>query len=156
MMTMVNISGSHMILIAIVDLMEVDAPPTKTGDQADVESEGERVQRRSRTPEGIKDDVNAENPTTKSPIEILDDDGDEEEEDDEEEGDEETFAVEKVLNHRIGRKANVNNLPRHPLHDADGIIRVEGDFNITLNGLVMTRNQIIPGRTKRIVKAQKL
>jgi hypothetical protein len=38
-----------------------------------------------------------------------DDEDDEEEEDDD--GDEETFAVEKVLSHRIGKKTNVGSLP---------------------------------------------
>jgi len=38
-----------------------------------------------------------------------DDEDDEEEEDDD--GDEETFAVEKVLSHRIGKKTNVRSLP---------------------------------------------
>jgi len=96
-------------LISPLDVMELDPPAPRPGDEADVESEGGRVRSQSRTPK----DQEAGNIKPKKPIEIPDDNdsGDEDEDEDEDDGgDEETFAVEKVLNHRIAKKSNVETL----------------------------------------------
>ena len=97
--------------------MQIDPPPIGPGDEADVESEGGIIRRKSKshTPKDAlptpksepKFEPKSEQTNGKSngapPVEILDDDDDAEED-----GDEETFAVEKVLSHRIGKKSNVS------------------------------------------------
>jgi hypothetical protein len=89
--------------------MQIDPPPIGPGDEADVESEGGIIRRKSKshTPKDALPTLKSEQTNRKSngapAVEILDDD-----EDAEEDGDEETFAVEKVLSHRIGKKSNVS------------------------------------------------
>jgi hypothetical protein len=93
--------------------MQIDPPPIGPGDEADVESEGGIIRRKSKshTPKNAiptpKSEPKSESTYGKSngapPVKILDDD-----EDAEGDGDEETFAVEKVLSHRIGKKSNVS------------------------------------------------
>jgi len=81
--------------------MEVDAPPAvQPGEEADVESEGGSAIK----PQGNSPAPKTQENGAKEPVEIQDDD--ENEEDDE--GDEETFAVEKILNHRIRAKGTVS------------------------------------------------
>lgn len=80
--------------------MEVDPPAPRTSDEADVKSEGGRRNRRSQTPKDSKDTEKSEDSKLKAPVEIKSDEEDED-------GDEEVFAVEKVLNHRIGKKSSV-------------------------------------------------
>ena len=79
------------------------APPGRPGDEADVESEGGPIQRKSKS-----QTLKSAKVTTKleplSPGEAPVEDHEESGENDE---DEETFAVEKVLKHRIGKKQNV-------------------------------------------------
>jgi len=88
--------------------MQIDPPPVGPGDEADVESEGGMVRAKSKshTPKDAVVTPKSEETNGKSngaaPVEILDDD------DDEEDADEETYAVEKVLSHRIAKKSNVN------------------------------------------------
>jgi hypothetical protein len=102
--------------------MHIDPVAVRPGDEADVESEGGPVRRKSKsqTPKGNKASPKAEETMRDDPIEIPDedekqnendgdnvnDDGDGDDDDDDE-GDEEVFAVEKVLNHRISTKKNV-------------------------------------------------
>jgi len=80
--------------------MELDAPPAvHPGEEADVESEAGsaiKPQRNSQTPKPQENGA-------EEPVEIQHDDENEEED----EGDEETFAVEKILNHRIRARGNV-------------------------------------------------
>ena len=78
-----------------VEVMEVD--PSLAGDEGGQET---RTRRRSNS-QPSKDQTRASS-SKQSPVEILDDD-DEWEED----GDEEAYAVEKVLAHKIGKKTNV-------------------------------------------------
>lgn len=91
--------------------MQIDLPPVGPGDEADVESEGGTIRPKSKshTPKDAIATPKPEQSNGKSnsaPVEILDDD--EGDDDAEEDGDEETFAVEKVLGHRIAKKANVS------------------------------------------------
>ena len=91
--------------------MEIDAPHAQPGDEADVESEGGSIRqnRKSHSPKESKGTPKPESSNKKEAIEILDDDDDAGSQDEnDEDADEETFAVEKVLNHRIGKKANVS------------------------------------------------
>jgi len=89
--------------------MQIDPPPIGPGHEADVESEGGKIRRKSKshTPKDAIPTLKSERTNGKRngapPVEILDDDDDAEEG-----GDEETFAVEKVLSHRIGKKSNVS------------------------------------------------
>ena len=92
--------------------MQVDTPPVRPGDEADVESEGGTIRSKSKSPHPKDAAATPEleqangKPNSSEPIEIKDD---ENEDDAEEDGDEETYAVEKVLAHRIAKKANVLN-----------------------------------------------
>jgi len=97
--------------VFFLDLMEIDPQAPRNGEEADVESEGGNVRRRSRTPKETKPTIETANPKSKTPIEIPDDNEDEEDDEDDDDGDEETFAVEKVLNHRIAKKGNVKTKP---------------------------------------------
>jgi hypothetical protein len=84
-------------------LIQVDPPRVRPGDEADVESEGSTVRRKGKsgTSRDAKVTPKSLSPAKKTPVEILDDEEEDEDEDeDEDEGDEETFAVEKILNHR--------------------------------------------------------
>ena len=87
--------------------MEVDVPPVPPGDEADVESEGGTIRRKSDTgsPKGSKATPKSEMSAKSEPV-VIPDEVEEVDEDDED-ADEETFAVEKVLNHRIAKKSNV-------------------------------------------------
>jgi hypothetical protein len=85
--------------------MQVDPPRARPGDEADTESECSAVRRngKSGTSKDAKVTLKSLPPAKKTPVEILDDeeeDEDDDDEDDDDEGDEETFAVEKILNHR--------------------------------------------------------
>lgn len=84
--------SSHLWLCLIpVDVMEIDAPTINGADRA------------RRRPNTVTSKDQTRPPSNKqSPVEILDD-----EDEDEEEGDEEAYAVEKVLAHKIGKKSNV-------------------------------------------------
>lgn len=84
-------------------------PPGRPGDEADVESEGGTIHRKSKsqTPKSAKVTTKLEPFSPgEAPVEDHGDSG-ENDEDEDENGDEETFAVEKVLKHRIGKKQNV-------------------------------------------------
>jgi hypothetical protein len=91
-----------------LESMQIDPPPIGPGDEADVESEGSIIRRKSKshTPKDALPTIKSEQTNRKSngapQVEILDDD------ENAEDGDEETFAVEKVLSHRIGKKSNVS------------------------------------------------
>ena len=87
-------------------LTRLDPTLSRAGDEADIESEGATVRPKSKN-HSSKDDKSGpkpHQPARSSPVEISDE-NDEDDEDDE--GEEETFAVEKVLNHRISKKRNV-------------------------------------------------
>jgi outer membrane protein OmpA-like peptidoglycan-associated protein len=71
---------------------------------------------------------------------------DNEEEDNDDEADEEIYAVEKVINHRITKKSNV-----HFSFNSFNC-REQKDFNSLLNGLDMIKIRIIHGKMKKIVK----
>lgn len=94
------------LTMCALDLMEIDAPAARPGEEADVESEGASALQKGKpqTPE-------AQENGSKTPVQIIDDDDEEGDED----GDEETFAVEKILNHRIRTKLNVCSLHDGPL-----------------------------------------
>jgi hypothetical protein len=83
------------LCLTAVEVMEVG--PSLADDEGGQET---RARRRSNS-QPSKDQTRASS-SKQSPVEILDDD-DEEEED----GDEEAYAVEKVLAHKIGKKTNV-------------------------------------------------
>ena len=93
--------------------MAVDPPPVRPGDEADVESEGGMIHRKSKslTSKGSKLALKPRaSSSSQAPIEDHkqeDEESIEDDEDEDENGDEETFAVEKVLKHRIGKKQNV-------------------------------------------------
>lgn len=75
-------------------------------DQPSVVSEGdpEPPSKRRSSSRPANDQSQKPEPSSKdAPVEILDDDEDEEEEN----GDEEAYAVEKVIAHKIGKKSNV-------------------------------------------------
>ena len=108
-----NFLVSHAKLGSFLDLMQVDPPPDRPGDEADVESEGGTIHRKSRrqTSKNAKVTPKLEHsPPSKAPVEGRkeeDEKSNEDDDDEDENGDEETFAVEKVLKHRIGKKQNV-------------------------------------------------
>jgi len=98
-----------------LESMQIDIPPIGPGDEADVESEGGMIRSKSKshtpkdaiaTPKPEPEYTNGKS-NAAPPVKILDDD-DDDDEDAEEDGDEETFAVEKVLSHRISKKLNVS------------------------------------------------
>lgn len=114
-----NANSTSTLTYCGLDLMQVDRAPVRPGDEADVESEGGTVNRKSNSGTS-KDAKVASKPAStarKTPVEIPDDDEEEEEEDedgdedeadgDEADGDEETYAVESILNHGIDKKPNV-------------------------------------------------
>ena len=108
-----NFLLTHAKFGSCLDLMQVDAPPIRPGDEADVESEGGTIHRKSqsRTPNGAKV---TPKPEPSSPSEDpVEDHKEEDDEDEDEDGDEETFAVEKVLKHRIAKKQNVTHSCLH-------------------------------------------
>jgi hypothetical protein len=116
-------------------MMEIDAPPLRAGEEADVESEGGPTmphRRKSQTPKQITTTTTAtakENEPEKKQIEIVDDGEDEDEdEEDPEAGDEETFAVEKILNHRI-RKGSVTDPATPPPSNLVSITILKRDFS---------------------------
>lgn len=82
-------------------------PPVPPGDEADVESEGGTIRRKSETGSPKESKASPKSDMSKSEPVVIPDDVEEGDEDDEEDADEETFAVEEVLNHRISKKANV-------------------------------------------------
>lgn len=98
-----------------LDLIQVDPPRVPPGDEADVESEDSTIRRngKSGTSRDAKVTPKSLSSAKKTPVEILDDE-EEDEDEDEDEGDEETFAVEKILNHR--EKLRNVTLPCLPLH----------------------------------------
>jgi len=82
------------------DAMQVDQPAVAPGEEADVESEGGPARSRSKSQSSKDANGTIQVESNKNePVEIIDDDEDED-------GDEETYAVEKVLNHRIAKKGN--------------------------------------------------
>ena len=97
----------------VSDIIGVDPPAPRTGDEADVNSEDVRRNRRSQTPKDSKGTEKSEGSKLNAPVEIKSDEEDEEDED----GDEEVFAVEKVISHRIGKKSSV--LSHHNLFAGD-------------------------------------
>jgi hypothetical protein len=143
--------------VLCLDLMQIDPQVVHPGDEADVESEGGTVRRKSKsqTPMDSKATPEPEIGSKKTRVESLDDDkeGEEMEEEEEEEGDEETYAVEKVLNHRIKKKANVAR-PYLCFLYSDRIFRALRASNIISNGSDMINNQTIPGKMKKIAKDQ--
>jgi len=99
--------------------MQIDPPPLGPGDEADVESEGGTIlpKSKSHTPRDAVATPKPEQANGKrngAPVEIVDDD--EGDDDAKEDGDEETFAVEKVLAHRIAKKSNVSASLACPFH----------------------------------------
>ena len=91
-----------------LDMMQVDTPPVRPGDEADVESEGGTIDRKSKsqTPKNAKVTPEPE-PSSPSETPVKNHKEEDEESDKDDEDDEETFAVEKGLKHRIGKKQNV-------------------------------------------------
>ena len=99
---------SHAKLGSCLGLMQVDTPPVRPGDEADVESEGGTINRKSKsqTPKNAKVTPKPESSSpSETPVENHNEEDEESDKDDED--DEETFAVEKVLKHRIGKKQSV-------------------------------------------------
>jgi hypothetical protein len=84
--------------------MQIDQPAIAPGEEADVESEAGPARARS---ESTSKDSNltakVERSNKDAPV-VIDDDDDEPGDED---GDEEVYAVEKVLGHRIGKKGSV-------------------------------------------------
>ena len=107
MVTLWDLTGAKRTCL---ESMQIDPLPVEPGDEADVESEGGTIHPKSKihTPKDAIATPEPEKAIGKSdgaePVEIRNDDEDDDAED---EGDEETYAVEKVLSHRIGKKANV-------------------------------------------------
>jgi hypothetical protein len=97
-----NDSGISYISMAcnVVDAMEVDQPVVVQNNEADVESEGATVSLKSNNHTLEGGDTISKPESSKETLVEIDDD-------DDEDADEETFAVEKVVGHRIGKKQNV-------------------------------------------------
>jgi hypothetical protein len=126
-----------------LDAMQVDQPAVAPGEEADVESEGGPARSRSKSQSSKDANGTVQVESNKNePVEIIDDDEDED-------GDEETFAVEKVLNHRIAKKGNVRLLIKLRVLTYD---RVNAASNFTSSGCIMIKRKIIPGKMKKTVR----
>ena len=135
--------------------MAVEAPSAvHPGEEADVESDDDLAIK----PQGNGHAAKAQENGSKTPVEILHDD----EKEDEDEGDEETFAVEKILNHRVRSRGNVltPSLQFCPqissvyvfLLTRWGPLRVKRASNFSLNGLGTINPKTTPGKTKKTAK----
>jgi hypothetical protein len=100
--------------------------------------------------------------TSVSATEVLNrEEGQENEEDDADDGDEdedadeETYAIEKVLGHRIAKKRNVTRPKNHPSLSCMLILwsRVKWVSYIISNGLAMIAHR---GKMRRVVKDQSI
>jgi hypothetical protein len=121
-------------------MMEVDEPIVIS------EGDHESASKQKPSNQTPKDESRKPEPSNKdAPVEIVDDDDDEEEE-----GDEEAYAVEKVIAHKIGKKSNVrvSRLPSRKLI----VPRANGASYTRSNGLGLMIPRTIRGRMKRIVQ----
>jgi hypothetical protein len=122
-----------------LDVMEIDHPSaSKAGDK-----ETTPAHRRSNS-QTSKDQARLSS-TKQSPVEILDD-----EDEAEEDGDEQAYAVETVLAHKIGKKTNVRALSRFTQRLI--MFRENAVSYTRSNGLALTIRRMTPGRMKRTAK----